>query len=160
MLDLLGQSGIRNMVTIKTNINQVLEGIGDKLEKLSNPEYLFRPVCFGLIDLMTRRIHEDGEDSSGNQIGMYSTPYLKKREKRGRKEGPKVVVSFERQLEQSWTVEATPKGYGVGFLNIFNFNKSQWVEATYKKPIFKPQQKELDYAIDYINELANQALSE
>lgn len=146
-------------VTIKSNIVHVGQQIRDKLGALTD-ETILRPVMFGLVDLMTQRIHIEGEDSSGNQIGTYSKGYLRTRAKANRKEGSKVVISLTRQLENAWTVEATPKGYGIGFLNQHNYDKSQWVEATYKKPIFELTQKEREYAVDYISDLVKEKLSE
>ena len=195
------------MVRIVTNIKQVGEVIQEKLDKLNNPEYLFRPVMFGLIDLMTQRIHIDGNDASDSQIGTYSSRYMAVRTgnyknadkfKKGKQKGQnknsgtftdatirldkktgvfsgedkvgtarpnynrssdtKVVISLTRQLENSWTVEPTPKGYGIGFLNQHNFDKSQWVEDTYKKKIFALTEGEQTYALEYINDLINEAL--
>lgn len=146
------------MIRIKTNIKQFTEGMEEKFALLSNPEYLLRPVMFGLVDLMTKRIHIDGQAADGGAIGSYSTGYMRTRAKAGRQEGRKVVISLTRQLENAWSVEATQKGYGIGFINDFNYNKSQWVEETYKKPIFKMTDTEQAYALEYINDLVNEAL--
>lgn len=63
-------------MTIKTNIGQVTQAIAEKLKVLKDPEYLLRPVAFGLIDKMTQRIHNEGKASDGNEIGTYSNSYL------------------------------------------------------------------------------------
>lgn len=148
---------------IKTNIPQFTEAMREKFELLGNKEYLLRPVMFGLVDLMTNRIHNNGLAADGNAIGSYSNGYMRTRAKAGRQEGKKVVISLTRQLENDWSVkersvQPTPKGYGIGFLDKHNYDKSQWVEKTYKKPIFSLTESEQAYALDYINDLVNQAL--
>jgi hypothetical protein len=181
-------------IKIKTNLSSVTEIFKEKLAILNDREYLLRPVAFGVIDLMTKRIHIEGKDSSGGQIGTYSKGYMavrtgiyksnevyksgknkgqqkptgvytkgakigEKRPSYNRSNDPKVIISLTRQLENDWSVIATTKGYGVGFLNVHNFNKSQWVELTYKKKIFALTESEREYALNYINDLVNQALS-
>jgi len=153
------------MVAIKLNSAKFSAELKNKLDSLSNPEYLFRPVLFGLVDLMTKRIHNNGIAADGSAIGNYSSGYLKKREskKYNRLEGSKVVISLTRQLEGDWNIAEesvikTTKGYGIAFLTKTSFDKSQWVEATYKKKIFALTKTEREYAIDYITELANEAI--
>lgn len=142
-------------VTIKSNISSVVGRIKAKFDKLNDKEYLLRPVCSGLIDLMTKRIHTDGQASDGGQIGIYSKGYLAVREKKYKRGGdPKVIISLTRQLENDWSAIATERGYGIGFLKLLNYNKSQWVQETYNKKIFKMTVAEHQYAIDYINDLA------
>lgn len=178
-------------ITIKSNAGAVVANIKLTLDQLKNPEYLIRPVCFGLIDLITKRIHIDGKASDGAAIGTYSTGYMKVRTgdfgnsvrfKRGAKKGqvknagtntrtgkprpqynrsndPKVIISLTRQLENDYTVIATEKGYGIGFKNSHNFQKSQWVQMTYNKRIFDLTKEEEQYAVDYINDLAGEAIN-
>lgn len=146
-------------ITIKTNLSEVMGDILARLQKIRNPEYLLRPVAFDAIDLMTKRIHIDGKDSSDNHIGDYSKGYMRTRDKAGRMEGKKVVISLTRQLENDYAVIPVGEGYGIGFLNDLNFKKSQWVEATYKKKIFALTERENDFAIERVNELVEDALN-
>lgn len=48
----------------------------------------------------------------------------------------KVIISLTRQLENDYAVVPIENGYGVGFNNSHNFDKSQNVERIYKKNIF------------------------
>jgi hypothetical protein len=64
---------------IQTNIGQVTRAIAEKLKVLKDPEYLLRPVAFGLIDKMTQRIHIDGKASDDGRIGTYSFGYMQVR---------------------------------------------------------------------------------
>lgn len=146
-------------ITVKTNLSQFATGLQDKLDKLKDREYLLRPVVFGVIDLMTKRIHIDGRASDGGQIGTYSNDYIQGlRKKNNRGPGKTVIISLTRQLENNYSVIATQNGYGIGFLNDFVYQKSQWVQEIYDKPIFNLTSAERQYALDYINDLVTEAL--
>lgn len=146
-------------INVKTNIKQVTDAISAKLRAASDKEYLLRPLAFGVIDRMTKRIHMEGKAADGGQIGTYSTGYLALRKKKyNRKADNKVIVSLTRQLEADWSVIATPKGYGVGFQNAFNLKKARWVEETKKKEIFSLTDDELKYVSEEANNLVNEAL--
>lgn len=69
-----------------------------------------------------------------------------------------VIISLTRQLENDYAAIATDKGYGIGFLNAHNYDKSQWVQETYRKKIFDLTAAETDYALAYINDLVSQVL--
>lgn len=147
-------------INISTNLLNVAGDLQERLRLLRNPEYLYRGVCFDLIDLMTNRIHNKGIATDGTPIGQYSPAYLKYRQKKhNRTNDKKVVISLTRQLENDWSVLATPTGYGIGFKNNFNFDKSQWVEATYGKKIFSLSKSEEDFALEGINIQVQNALS-
>lgn len=47
--------------------------------------------------------------------------------------------------------ELGPGSYGIGFNNNLNFDKSQWMEAKYKKPIFNQNTKEGNILESVIN---------
>jgi hypothetical protein len=146
-------------ITVTTNFKQVLTSLGQSIEEILNPNYLLRPVATEVLPMMTERIHQEGKDSSGNEIGTYSNGYLKQREKAGRGESKKVIVSLTRQLENNWSVIETPNGYGIGFTNPFNADKLRWVEEQKGKVISNLTTKEIDYAFERINELVADALN-
>lgn len=137
---------------VKSNIAQVNAVLQSQLKAMTDPEKLLRPLCFDLIDLITKRIHIDGLASDGQPIGQYSSPYLKLRQKKyNRTADRKVIVSLTRQLESNWTVIATPRGYGIGFLNKFNYDKMRWVEEQRGREIASLSDAERDYSIAFIN---------
>jgi hypothetical protein len=146
---------------IQTNIGQVSKAIAERLKLLKDPEYLLRPVAFGLIDKMTQRIHNEGRASDGGEIGQYSNSYLKQRQRKplNRTADSKIIVSATRQLENDWSVIATQKGYGIGFKNAFNLQKMRWVEQGQGKKIGDLTPDEEKYAIEYLNELVSDAIS-
>ena len=131
-------------IKVNTNLAEVSDRIRAKLEKMKDKEQLLRPLCFDLVELMTKRIHERGENASGSPIGTYSNSYLKYRGKGDSKNNvaprgtdSKVIVSLTRELENDWSVIATPKGYGIGFKNSFNLEKARWVEGGYESHTVK-----------------------
>lgn len=148
------------MAAIKTNIGEVTDRIKSKIARLGDPEYIPRTLSFDLIDLMTRRIHMEGQSADGSQIGTYNKDYLSlRRKKYNRTADTKIIVSLTRQLENDWNVIATDKGYGIGFLNPFNFQKARWVEANKGKKIFSLSSAEQQYVNDTVNQLTKDALA-
>jgi hypothetical protein len=146
-------------ISINTNLPEVADRLIEKLKKLKDNEYLLRPVCVDLIDLMTKRIHIDGIDRDGGQIGTYNSAYLKYRQnKHKRTSDTKIIVSLTRQLENDWSVIATKNGYGIGFKNKFNLQKARWVEQIKDKNIFSLAGNELTHAKELLATLTNNAL--
>lgn len=70
----------------------------------------------------------------------------------------KVIISLTRQLENDWSVIATDKGYGVGFLNPHNLDKARWTEATYKKKIFSLSPSEESKISERVQQLVSDGL--
>ncbi|HEV2352837.1 MAG TPA: hypothetical protein VGR89_01230 [Puia sp.] len=65
----------------------------------------------------------------------------------------KVVASLTRQMENDFKVVATGRGYGLGYSNDENFNKSQYVEATYEEKIFDLTEEEREKSIAMAGQL-------
>lgn len=198
-------------ITMRSNIGEMSARVLGKLAILNDKEYLLRPVCFDMIELMTKRIHIDGKNSNDAQIGTYSKGYMalrtgafKNAEKftRGKNKGQnknagvvskrrvatpfgkssyayqniegdkiarqnynrsndtKIIVSLTRQLENDWSVIATEKGYGIGFLNKFNLQKARWVEENKDQKIFYLTKNEQEHALTIIQEQVKKALND
>lgn len=147
------------MVTIKSNIGEVTTAIRDKLLKLADKENIPRILAFDTIDLMTKRIHIEGKSASDSPIGTYAPSYLKLRERKyKRSSDPKIIVSLTRQLENDWSVIATNKGYGVGFLNPLNFQKARWVEQNKGVKIFSLSPSEETKLFEIVQENVSNVL--
>jgi hypothetical protein len=159
------------MITIK------IQGLGELTARLKNQlkeaggdavgaDKLTRVVASTQFANMKRRIHNEGKDSEGNDIGNYSPGYLKYRQfgfkgktyVRGKNKGqdrgeknkkpnrtsdPKVVLSLTRKMEGDMDFFRIQTGWAIGYKNSQSFDKSQWNEETYKKKIFDATQKEL-----------------
>ena len=91
-----------------------------------------------------QRIFDKGQDSDGRQIGTYSPGYKKERARKNYPSSSKVILQATNQMvnDFKFLVLKSGKEYGSGFSNMINFKKSEWVEDTYKKAIFKLTNKE------------------
>jgi len=148
------------MASVSINIEELTGKIKEKIAKLGDKEYIPRTLSFDLIDLMTKRIHIDGISADGSAIGTYNKSYLSLRQRKySRNSDSKIIVSLTRQLENDWSVISTDHGYGIGFLNPFNFQKARWVEANKGKIIFSLSQAEQQYVNDTVTQLTKDALT-
>lgn len=115
---------------------------------------LLRTVAESMLGDVRYRIHTDGIASDGNAIGNYSDPYLRHREKKGKGNDSRVIISFTRQMQNDFQIIETNSGYGLGYSNAENFNKVGYVEGTYDKKIFAltvaEKLKVKEIATDYI----------
>lgn len=148
------------MITLRTNIAEVmgrqvavLEGIKDGAKEF------MRVIAVNLLPVVHDRIHVDGLDSNGSPIGTYSAKYVKYgRKKFNRGSDTKKIFSLTRQMENDFSVIATDKGYGLGFKNSFNYDKSQWVEKQSGKTVYALTQGEKDLAIEVVTQSIRDAL--
>jgi len=60
----------------------------------------------------------------------------------------KVVISLTRQMENDFKVVATDRGYGLGYSNLENLKKADYVEETYNEEIFSLTEEETDLAVE------------
>lgn len=163
---------------------------------IDKPDEILRQVALAVLPELRHRVHVEGKDAAGNQIGTYSPGYMKLRTgnyknsgrvSRGANKGKlkdagtftkglnikirgtivedspkaelarpnyhrsddtKVILSLTRQMENDLSVVETPTGYGIGYLNDFNYQKAVWCEETYKKPILSQLTTgELEYMV-------------
>ena len=141
-------------MTYSTNFPEVINTIYLKLGKLQHDQ-LSRTQATSLLSVMKDRIHVQGKDSNGTQIGTYTPAYIKyarAKEKRGTDN--KVIISLTRQLESGYQIEAIENGYAICLRNKEDMQKARWCEETYKKAIFSPTAEEramvVQIAQDYI----------
>lgn len=166
------------MINITTNLGSVSASLIKKMQVVASRDSLdmmSREMAFSIAGEMRTRIHEQGKDSSGAEIGNYSPEYMRVRTDqlpqqftRGEKKGDtrpkfnriantKVVASLTRQMENDMTAGPikTTDGYGIGFRNSENYNKSQFIESTYNKKVFalteEEKKKAKAIAEDFIN---------
>jgi len=103
------------MITITSNINEVVNRIALRLDAINGKE-IMNEVATNMLPELKYRIHTDGKKADGSAIGSYSSSYLKVREsKLKRGNDSKVVLSATRKLEQDTIVIPTEKGAAIGF---------------------------------------------
>ena len=142
-------------MTYSTNLPEVINTVHLKLSKVHSDE-LTRTQAVSLMAVMKDRIHVQGKDSNGNQIGTYTPAYIKyKRLSKGRGTDNKVILSLTRQMESGYVPEAIENGYAICFRTAEDMQKARWCEETYEKPIFSPTAEEkamvIAIAQDYIS---------
>jgi hypothetical protein len=103
-------------MTIIDNIPFVVGNILAKFRELGNPETVSRAAAVAVLPEFRNRIHVEGKKTDGSAIGTYSNSYLKLRQRPpyNRTSDPDVIASLTRQLENSYVLVATEKGYTIG----------------------------------------------
>ena len=64
------------MIQVKTNIGKVVEVNISLLRSLADNDKMLRTAATSVLDLMKKRIHQDGLDAEGKTIGTYSKGYM------------------------------------------------------------------------------------
>lgn len=113
-----------------------------QLNELIKTDKVDRAVFSSVTASISDRIFGKGEDSKGNQIGQYSAGYLKRRVKNNWGGSRKVILQFSGQMKNDFGLIKGDFGYGAGFKNKKNGDKSRWVEETYDKDIFTASKQE------------------
>ena len=117
---------------ITDNIPMVIGSLLSKFKELENPETISRASALAVIPELRERIHVEGKKSDDSQIGEYSIPYLKLRQRKyNRTADRKVIGSLTRQLENSYVLKATDKGYTIGVATPLSEEKIQWLTDKY-----------------------------
>jgi hypothetical protein len=132
-----------------------LESLANKL----NPDFvrdkILRAVLSGVFPTLKKRIHTEGKDSSGNQIGNYTPEYMKVRTGKWKYKGRnlnrtgdnKVIISLTRQMENDMSILINNRIYAIGYKNEINRKKVDWVTNTYGKNIFNLTEQEKQLAL-------------
>ncbi len=128
-------------MTYSTNLPTVLQTVNLKLTALQRDK-MTRLQATSLMAVMRDRIHVQGKDSNGGQIGTYTPAYIRTRVKAKRGTDTKVILSLTRSMEDSYEMRPIENGYAIGFNTQENMQKARWCEDTYKKPIFAPTAEE------------------
>lgn len=65
------------MINYNSNINVIVAATLEKVQALkNNPDPILRTVALAVLPEMKHRVHVEGKDSSGGQIGTYSPGYM------------------------------------------------------------------------------------
>lgn len=167
------------VIELKDKLNVFQEGTPEN-------DTMLRTITTTLTGLMRKRIHVQGLASDGQAIGTYSPGYMKVRTgsygkgdkgvfTRGVRKGQarpnynrtsdsKVILSLTRQMENDLAVceqdpFKTERGYGIGYRNIDNYNKSLYAESTYRKRIFSLTEQEKQAVYDIATHFIENAIN-
>lgn len=136
-----------------TNDTSALVKITAKLQSLEQSDALLRIIASTMLAETRQRIHEDGKNAAGGNIGTYKKSYLEWRQENGYKTtGSNVKLFLTGQMQNDYKVVPQSKTeYGLGFSNQFNGDKSTWAEEKYGK-IYGLTKAELTMVNDICNE--------
>ena len=106
-----------------------------KLQSLEQSDALLREVATTMLAETRERIHEEGKNANGGNIGTYKKSYLEWRMENGYKvSGSNVKLFLTGQMQNDYKVVPQSKTkYGLGFSNQFNADKAGWAEEKYGK---------------------------
>lgn len=137
------------MLKITSNLSDVTSSLIGRLKAVADPngevrDKMLRTIALDTAAQMKVRIHQEGKNSEGGNIGEYSNAYLKVREKNRRGRDKKVILSLTRQMENDFGIVAGSgaTGYALGFKNPDNADKAGWAEDRYGG-IYKPTEVEV-----------------
>lgn len=142
------------MIQVKVNTNDIDQLVKALTDLAYNKDKILRSVATTMRAEVSYRIHVEGKDAFGNIIAPqgYSDEYYEFRIKKlNREASKKVILSATGQMENDFQIVDTPDGYGLGFLNPHNYDKSKWVEETYERTIYAFTDEEEKLAQDTAN---------
>ena len=123
----------------------------NKMNILAKTNKLELSVASSMLAVTADRIFTQGKDAKDAEIGKYSRGYMRQRRRMNYPSSTKVILQATRQMANDWGVISTGQDLGLGFKNQANADKSEWVENTYKKPIFEHTPGELKTLEDLFN---------
>jgi len=147
---------------LDTNIVHEIDKLMQTIGLILDPVPLTERIATTMLPIVRDRVHTQGKDANGNDIGTYTPEYLKRRQKPPymRTGSPDIVLSLTRQMENDMKALPVEGGYGIGYSNELNYDKAIWNEQRYGKKILTaltPDEDEMVDAIaeEFVNELAD-----
>ena len=134
---------------------------------LENKFTVVKEVAASVAPEIRKRIHVNGKDSLGNNIGKYSKSYFKYVRPKYNRTEPigKKVMSLTRGMENSFTSgflnqkpTKTNLGYGIGFINESYYEIAMAQEKKLGKKIWSLTNKELKLAYKVANNATKEIL--
>lgn len=140
-----------------------IEDLIKRINKAVKSEKAMRVALTTVLAVHKERIFKGGQDSSGSEIGKYSTKptsiarnrqardtghtnfpggYAQYKQEMG-KGGNKNYRNFD-QMMMDYGIIQDGDQFGFGFQNSLNYNKSQWLQDMDDKDVFDLAQKELN----------------
>lgn len=155
--------------------------ITDQINKLNDFIQSDRNIRTALITTLAvqkPRIFVQGFDSKGTKIGVYGTnPISISKKNQARNTGKSyfkggyaeykravgknpgyVILRNTDQMYMDYGLVGSTGKYGFGFQNSVNYDKSQWMEAKYKKDIFSISQNEVNVLTNVLVDQLNRFL--
>lgn len=137
---------------ISTDIDiSAFDEIRNRVLKLEEVDSLLREISTSMLSVTKKRIHEDGLNANGSQIGTYTSSYLAVRRKNNLS-NTNVNLFFTGDMQNDYKViPISETEYGLGYDNKLNADKADWNEERFGK-IFALTDDELEQVRDIIKE--------
>lgn len=113
-----------------------LESLIKKMNNIRNKSKSERMIATQMLQIVSSRIFDRGEDSDGAAIGNYSDSYMKERRKKNYTSSRKVILQATGDMLSDFSVVSVGGKVGLGFKFSDNLTKVDAVELTYEKKIF------------------------
>ena len=114
----------------ESNLGNVIDNLNVKLKKVKNTDPILREIAVSLSTSNNNRIHNDGRNLLGGNIGEYAESTKRIRRKKGRQVS-KVDLSFTGKLSKEFQPQEISGGWGVGFLTSYGGNLFKKLTAQY-----------------------------
>lgn len=148
------------MPSYKSNVQSILGGIINRLENVDKVviSKIVRTVATDLVESNIRRIHNEGKNVDGSNIGTYSASYKKLRQRKD-KETAYVNLSFSGKLSKEFNLDAIDdRTIGIGFTTQYSAKLYDILEDKYGKKIWGVTQVDEKTATDIEKDILNKAL--
>ena len=143
------------MITSEVDVSSLKE-LGGRLLTLREADTLLRLIAEGMLGATRERIHEEGKNAAGGQIGTYSPSYLELRIENRLSADPKVKLFFTGQMQNDYKiVPLSDTEYGLGFSNQLNADKADWAEERFGE-IYALTDQEMQGLRDIVSEYVQQ----
>lgn len=121
----------------KSNVNKVINDLLGKIQSFEKggelSDSILREIATTMRAEVGTRIHEEGKNAAGGDIGQYTSgSYKALRNRKGRRID-KVDLSFTRQMSNQFSVIATANGYGLGWADTEKTDRAGYLEKRYGK---------------------------
>ena len=141
------------MISVDVDVSALVD-LKKRVLTLAQTDSLLREIATSMLSVTRTRIHEQGINSAGSQIGTYSSSYLELRRENGLS-NTNVNLFFTGQMQNDYKViEISKTEYGLGYSNKLDADKAKWNTERYGR-IFALTDDELSQVRDIIREYLN-----
>lgn len=142
------------MINVDVDVSALVD-LKKRVLTLAQTDSLLREIATSMLSVTRSRIHEQGINSAGSQIGTYSSSYLELRREQEGRSNTNVNLVFKGDMERDYKIiPISDTEYGLGYSNKLNADKAKWNTERYGR-IFALTDDELSQVRDIIREYLN-----
>ena len=141
------------MISVDVDVSALVD-LKKRVLTLAQTDSLLREIATSMESVTRTRIHGQGINSAGSQIGTYSSSYLELRRENGLS-NTNVNLVFTKDMEKDYKIiPISDTEYGLGYTDDNNADKAKWNTERYGR-IFALTDDELSQVRDIIKEYLN-----